>query len=232
VNPRKIALVGDYSDKVTAHRAIPRALELVRDHLGEEVSWEWIATRDLTAPASDLATFSGLWLVPASPYENAEGAIGAARWAREARRPILGTCGGFQHMLLEFARNVAGIQGAGHAETNPGGSALVVSRLSCSLVEVAGKVRFTPGSLIARAYGAPEAVEGYHCSYGINPEYQGALERAGLAFTSRDDAGDLRAAELPTHPFYVGTLFQPERAALQGKLPPLALAFVRAVARF
>ena len=230
MSSRKIALVGDRSDRHAAHRAIPRALELARERVGEAIAWEWIATRDLRDAAKDLSGFSGLWLVPATPYENAEGAIAAAKWARETRRAILGTCGGFQHMLIEFARNVAGIAEAGHAETDPKGSALVVSPLSCYLVETTGRVLIAGGSLLARAYGADTAVEGYHCRYGVNDDYRPILEKAGLAFTARDDAGGLRAAELPSHPFYLGTLFQPERAALQGILPPVALAFARAVA--
>src|SRR5437667_11486922 len=108
-----IALVGDYSPEVIAHRAIPRALELARD----------------------LQTFSAIWLVPASPYENMDGALAAIRFARETRRPFLGTCGGFQHALIEFARNVAGITAADHEETNPASGTLVVTRLRCSLVE-------------------------------------------------------------------------------------------------
>jgi CTP synthase (UTP-ammonia lyase) len=67
-----------------------------------------------------------------------------------------------------------------------------------------------------------------HCNYGLNPIYRAALENAGMRFTAWDDAGDARGAELPSHPFFVGTLFQPERAALQGKTPPLVAAFLAA----
>ena len=227
---RTIALVGDPSEKVTAHRAIPRALELARERAGADVAWEWIATRRIGEAARDLARFSAVWVVPASPYENTPGAIESIRWAREGGHPLLGTCGGFQHMLLEFAVNVAGIPDADHAETNPGGSSLVVTPLSCSHVETAGRVHFEPGSLLGSAYGAGEATEGYRCNYGFNPAYRAAFEAAGLRFTSWDDAGDIRGAELASHPFFAGVLFQPERAALRGEVPPLALAFVKAVA--
>jgi CTP synthase (UTP-ammonia lyase) len=227
---RTIALVGDYSGKVTAHRAVPTALELARERAGAAVDWEWVATRQIGDAARDLARFSAVWVVPASPYENTRGAIGAVRWAREGLRPLLGTCGGFQHMLLEFARNVAGIPDADHAETNPGGSSLIVTPLSCSHVEKTGRVHFEPGSLLGAAYGKPEATEGYRCNYGFNPGYRPAFEAAGLRFTSWDDAGEIRGAELPSHPFFAGVLFQPERAALRGEVTPLALAFVRAVA--
>ena len=226
-----IALVGDYSAEVTAHRAIPRALELAAAEIGSDATWKWVRTREITSAGRDLADFAAVWLVPASPYENFGGAIEAVRWAREGSRPFLGTCGGFQHALLEIARNVAGIQDAGHAETEPGGSSLVLVPLACSLVEETGAVHFAEGSRLRQAYGGPDSIEGYHCRFGLNARFRGNLEAAGLRFTAWDDAGDVRAAELPSHPFFVGTLFQPERAALKGVVPPLARAFLRAVMR-
>lgn len=226
-----IALVGDYSPGVPAHQAIPRALEFATAETGLPVAWHWIGTREIQDAARSLAEFSAVWLVPASPYKNMNGALAAVRWARETRRPFLGTCGGFQHALIEFARHVAGLAEADHAETNPGGPLLVVTRLSCPLDHQTAPLHFAPGSLIQRAYGRGTAQEGYRCSFGPNPAYRPALERAGLRFTAFDDNGDIRAAELPeaTHPFFVGTLFQPERAALRGELPPLVRAFVKAI---
>jgi len=225
-----IALVGDYSERHAAHRAIPKALELARDLSGAEVRWEWVGTRRIADAARDLAEYSAVWLVPASPYENTQGAIDAVRWARTGGRPFLGTCGGFQHALIEFARNVAGISDADHAEIHPEVSALVVTKLSCSLVEETGGIHFAEGSLLHSAYGSAGATEGYRCSYGFNPTYRKAFETAGLRFTAWDDAGDIRGAELPSHPFFAGVLFQPERAALRGVAPPLVLAFIKAVA--
>ena len=110
-----------------------------------------------------------MWVVPASPYENMAGTLDAIRFARETKRPLLGTCGGFQHVLIEFARHVAGFATADHAETNPTADTLVVAPLACSLVEKTGAIRFAPGSLIHAAYGRSTAQEGYHCNYGLNP---------------------------------------------------------------
>ncbi|MBI4625644.1 MAG: hypothetical protein HY736_20790 [Verrucomicrobia bacterium] len=226
-----IALVGDFSPVVSAHRAIPRALELARVETGAAIAWRWVHTRDIHEAGRDLGAFAAVWIVPASPYENLDGALAAIRWARETKRPFLGTCGGFQYALIEFARNVAGLAAADHAETNPAGGTLVVAPLACALVEQTGPVRFVPGSLVRAAYERDTASEGYHCSYGLNPAHRTALERAGLRFTAFDDAGEVRAAELPVaiHPFFAGTLFQPERAALRGATPPLVRAFIRAV---
>jgi CTP synthase len=227
-----IALVGDYSPEVTAHRAIPLALELACKAAKRDATWQWVATRDVKNAKRDLQKFSAVWLVPASPYENTAGALYAIRFARETKRPFLGTCGGFQHALIEFARHVIGLAHADHAETNPRGKTLVVTPLACSLVEKANTLRLAPSSIIRAAYGRDTATEGYHCNYGPAPEHRAAFERAGLRFTAFDEAGEIRAAELPmsTHPFFVGTLFQPERAALRGETPPLVTAFVRALA--
>jgi CTP synthase (UTP-ammonia lyase) len=225
-----IALVGDYSPDVPAHQAIPRAFELLAAETGREVAWRWVGTIEIHDAARDLAEFSAVWLVPASPYQNMAGALAAVRWTRETRRPFLGTCGGFQHALIEFGRNVAGLSQADHAESNPSGSGLMITQLSCPLVEQTAPLHFVAGSLIQQAYARSTATEGYHCRFGLNPDYRAVLERAGLRFTAFDAEGAIRAAELPReiHPFFVGTLFQPERAALRGEIPPLVRAFVQA----
>jgi CTP synthase (UTP-ammonia lyase) len=74
----------------------------------------------------------------------------------------------------------------------------------------------------------PEATEGYRCRYGLNPALRSLLEAGSLRVSAEDSAGEVRAVELAEHPLFVATLFQPERAALLVRLPPLALAFVRA----
>lgn len=226
----RIALVGDFSAEVVAHRAIPLALELAQEALGVELIGDWVRTRDLRDAARDLAGWDAVWLVPGSPYENPAGALDAVRFARESHRPFLGTCGGFQHALIEFARNVAGLAGADHAETAPDASAPIIAPLACSLVEQDGVVRFAPDSLVRSAFGCDNAPVRYHCRFGFNAAYRDRLESAGLRFTAFDEHGEIRAAELSParHPFFVGTLFQPERSALRGELPPLARAFAAA----
>jgi len=127
------------------------ALELARDATRTEFAWQWIATRDLRDVPRDLAGCAAVWAVPGSAYANTAGVLDAIRWARETRRPFLGTCGGFQHALIEFARHVAGLADADHAETNPRGESLAVTRLACSLVEQTATLRLAPGSLIRAA---------------------------------------------------------------------------------
>jgi CTP synthase len=224
-----IGLIGDYSPDVVAHRAIPKALELARAASGRDIAWRWIETRTLRDPAVDVADCAGIWATPRTPYANMAGVLEVIGWARQKGRPFLGTCGGFQHALIEYGRNVAGLAGADHAESAPDAQILLLTPLVCSLVEKSGTVRFVAGGRLRKAYGADESTEGYHCNYELNPAYQGTLEKAGLRFTAFDTEGAVRGMELPAHPFYVGTLYQPERAALRGQLPPVVKAFVDAV---
>jgi len=228
----RIGLVGDYDAGVTAHRAIPEALALASRALGIPVVEEWIATDTLAGGVSGaLAACQGIWCVPASPYRSEAGALLAIRYAREQRRPYLGTCGGFQHAVLEYARQVAGMTEAAHAENDPEASTPVIAQLRCGLVETDGEVRIEPGSRLAGAYGIDHATETYHCRYGLNPRFESILAGGPLRITARDAAGEVRAVELDGHPFFVATLFQPERAALSGRAHPVVNAFVSAAAR-
>lgn len=227
---KRVGLIGDFNPDVLAHRAIPKALALAATVVGDLVEPVWLATDKIKiGNASALAGFAGVWCVPASPYASMEGALWAIRFARENKVPFLGTCGGFQHALIEYARNVAGIGDAEHAETNPQASNLVISPLACSLVEQTGTVRLKENSLIRKAYGKAEIIEGYHCRFGLNPVFCERLENGGLQFTGWDANGEARAFELSGHRFFVATLFQPERAALLGEDHPLIRAFVTAV---
>jgi CTP synthase (UTP-ammonia lyase) len=227
--PLRIALVGDHDPAVTAHRAIPLALAHAAAALGIDVSPGWLGTATLGGgPTDALAAADGIWCAPNSPYASEAGALHAIRHARERGVPFLGTCAGFQHALLEYARAVWRLAGAAHAESDPGAAEAVVSPLACGLVEVAGELEFVPGSRLAEAYGATRARETYHCNYGLNPRYAGRLASGPLMATARDAAGEVRGIELAGHPFFVATLFQPERAGLAAMAPPLVTAFLAA----
>jgi len=225
----RIALVGDYSSEITAHVAIPRALALAAGGLECEIVPQWIATPELERDAGQvLSGYHAIWCVPGSPYASMEGALGAIRLARETGRPFLGTCGGCQHALIEYARNVLGLGAADHAETNPDGTTLVITQLACALRETSAPIVLFDGSRIRAIYGQGEIVEGYNCSFGLNPQYRTLLDDGRLRITAADADGDVRAVELAGHPFFIATLFQPERAALKGRTPPLVAAFLRA----
>jgi CTP synthase (UTP-ammonia lyase) len=145
-----IGLIGDYDKSVPAHQAIPLALHRAAEELHVELGFEWVPTEQIGS-ATRVAWFSGLWCVPATPYRSMDGALLAIRHAREGGVPFLGTCGGFQHAVIEYARNVLGWANAEHAETSPDAARAVISLLECALVETSGVVRFIPGSRIAAA---------------------------------------------------------------------------------
>ena len=226
-NGIRIGLVGDFNADVPAHQAIPLALQRAAEANHVSVGFEWLPT-PLIGSGAQLAGFDGLWCVPASPYLDMQGALTAIRFAREHRVPFLGTCGGFQHALVEYARNQLGWADAEHGETAPDAANVIIEPLSCSLVESVAAIQLQPDTLIAHAYGQLDIDERYHCHYGLRRELEPALFGEHLKVSGRGSEGEVRCMELQGHPFYVATLFQPERAALQGQTPPVVAALVRA----
>lgn len=226
--PLTIGIIGDFNASITAHRANPLAVELAASACKASVQARWLPTDGIRS-STDLHSFDGLWCVPGSPYRSMDGALLAIRYAREMRIPFLGTCGGFQHAVIEYARNVLGWTDADHAETAPDAACAVISLLACALVEVNDRIKLQSGSRIAQAYGCNEITEGYHCRYGLNESFRRALTGGSLHEVAHDEQREVRAVELEDHPFFVATLFQPERAALAGTTPPLVRAFIQSM---
>lgn len=227
MNTVHIGLIGDRDDGVIAHRAIPIALAMAAEATGVAVQTHWVGT-DAVGDGGVLEAFDALWCVPASPYRSMDGALTAIRHAREAKLPFLGTCGGFQHAVVEYARHVLGWADAEHAETAPDAARPVIVPLSCGLVEVRDTVKLFPGTQIAAIYQAHEIEEGYHCRYGLGSGFREAIAGHPLRVAAVDEQDDVRALELDDHPFFIATLFQHERSALQDICPPLVRAFVKA----
>ncbi len=225
----RIGLVGDYSPKVKAHIAIPQAITLASANLDLSVETSWLATHLLEQNTERvLSAYHALWCVPASPYESMEGALNAIRFARERKVPFLGTCGGSQHAIIEYARNVLHLTEADHAESNPAASLPLIAPLTCALVDEKDTIQFKPGSRIAQIYQRDEAIEEYHCSFGLNSDYHSIFEQSELRITGVDANGEARVFELAHHPFFIATLFQPERSAFLGVRHPLVVAFLGA----
>ncbi|WP_446219831.1 CTP synthase C-terminal region-related (seleno)protein [Micromonospora sp. IBHARD004] len=224
----RLALVADRSPAVRSHTRVPALLAALRDRHGIDLDAYWIPTEEVAA--SRLAEFDGVWLLPGSPYRSEPGALRAVRTARTGDLPFLATCGGFQHTLLEYARAVCGLTGVAHAENTPGAEDLLIEPLSCALRGHEGVVRFTAGSLAQRATGVERSVERYQCGYGLNHRHLDTLVAHGLRFTGHDDDGQVRVAELPGHPFFLATLFQPELAGDGDEPHPMVRAFASAVA--
>ncbi|HUS37700.1 MAG TPA: hypothetical protein VM680_20290 [Verrucomicrobiae bacterium] len=227
----RILLVGDYDESVIAHGAIPRALAMAAAKAGAEVTYRWLPTEQIaSADSLGEAKANGIWCVPGSPYRNMEGALTAIRFARENKIPFLGTCGGFQHALIEFARNALNIADADHAESNLEATTPLISKLSCSLINKSETIRIYPQTRLAKIYDSLKATEPYQCSYGLNAGYKDRFQTSSLRFSAFNDELDVRAFELDAHPFFIGTLFQPERSAATGRAHPVITAFVGAAA--
>lgn len=228
----RIGIIGDYDLSILAHRAIDASLPLVARELQVSLDAVWLHTADTAAMnETNLANYDGLWCVPGSPYADTPAALRAIRFARESRRPYLGTCAGFQHALIEYAENVGGIGVAAHAELAPEVPEPLISRLACSLVEASESLQLVTGSRLAAIYGSERIEESYHCNFGLNPLYESRIFQGHMRVSARDSTGQVRALELQSHPFFLATLFQPERASLEQRTPLPVKAFVAACVR-
>ena len=216
----RVALVGDRGTGVHAHER----LDALIPHVDMQI--DWVLSGSVT---ESIADYDGIWVVPGSPYADKDAVLMAIRTAREGGIPYLGTCGGFQHALIEYGRNVLGFDDADDVQYDPDAATAFITPLACSLVGERAPLHLTSGSLLASVYGDCEStVETYHCKYGLNPEYIDAIVHSPLQITGWDAEKAPRAVELPGHPFFVGTLFQPELCSTPAAVHPLITAFFAA----
>jgi CTP synthase (UTP-ammonia lyase) len=237
----RIAILGDFDSKNETHLATDAALEHAAAALGERLDATWIATDELvlrgdsqisaeTQVERRLAGFDGVWIAPGSPYRDMQAVITAIRHVRQVGIPTFGTCGGFQHIVLEYGRNVLGLVDASHAEYDPYASVMFVSRLACSLVGKRMAVTLVPDTLARRLYEQDAVDENYYCNFALDPRFEPQLAAAGMTFSGVDEQGNARIVELANHPFYVATLFVPQVNSTAERPHPLIVGFVAAAA--
>ncbi len=225
-----LTILGEFDPNSETHRATDAAIRHSLFALGAKLEASWISTARVGE--ADVLQAHGLWIAPGSPYKDMSRAIEAIRLARANLVPCLGTCGGFQHMILEFACNVLGFTDAQHAEYNPDASRLFISTLSCSVLGMELHVRLQPQTIAHRLYGNDEVVERYYCTFGVNPEYAETLAGGrDLVISGRDLNGEIRIIEIRPHPFFVGTLFVPQSRSRESMPHPLVTGFLQAVLR-
>jgi CTP synthase (UTP-ammonia lyase) len=223
----QIGIVGDYDATKPTHRATVAAIAHACEQRGLSCDMTWVATDEISRYGVEvLERFDGLIIAPGSPYRSCDGALAAIEYARIHDLPLLGTCGGFQHVVLEFARNVLGFEDAEHAEYDPYASRLFITPLVCSVGGQAMTVHIEEGSRAARAYGQSTAVEQYYCNFGLNLEYLDDLVNAGLQVTGTDQDGEPRIVELADRRFFVATLFVPQTSSTPRSPHPLIIDFV------
>jgi CTP synthase (UTP-ammonia lyase) len=226
----KVLIIGDFDPTFAPHVATNEAIEHSASALGLKVAVAWRATEPLEADLGDVPEADALWCAPGSPYRSLKGAVAALRFARENGVPTLGTCGGCQHIIIEFARNVLGFHEAQHAEYDPYASQLFISSLVCSLFGRTMAVTLASGSRVAKMYGGVQTEEQYYCNFGLNDEYRSVLADGGLDVTGVDEDGEARVLELSEHPFYVATLFVPQTRSTSNHPHPLVDAFLQTAA--
>jgi CTP synthase (UTP-ammonia lyase) len=224
-------VIGDDHPDVPGYAAIRDALHHAAHALALDVETEWLPTTALgPAVESELGAYDALWCGPVGPYQNPDPALRAIRFARERGVPFLGTCAGFQHAVIEYARSVLGLAEADHAETNPAAAAPVIAALPYPLIERTAAVVLDPTSRTAEIYRRTVVAERYRCRFGLNPEYLAPLHRGGLHVTGVDETGAATVIEFPGHPFFLATLFLPERTSRAGAPHPLVTAYLQAAA--
>ncbi|MCW3107856.1 MAG: hypothetical protein JWQ09_2362 [Segetibacter sp.] len=227
----KIGIVGDYNDSFIPHRSTNDAINHVNNKLGLDIGFNWLPTDTIEADfESIIKTYKGFWIAPGSPYKSMSGALKIIEYARLNNIPTLGTCGGFQHMIIEFARNVLHIEDAAHEEYNPYASKLVVNKLECSLkgkvleIEIIDEHSKTFG-----CYKSTKIFEKYYCDFGLNPIYQEALHKKGFKVVGIDTDKEARIIELENHPFFIAILFVPQDNSSENNPHNLVSSFIKEV---
>jgi CTP synthase (UTP-ammonia lyase) len=220
----KILALGDRDSALLTHRALDAAFALMPG----DVECEWTATD--SREARDLDQADGIWLLPGSPYRDDTAAYAAIDYCLRTQTPYLGTCAGFQYACVALARARAGIANAAHAESDPESETLVVAPLACSLYGERRLVVPAAGTRLAEICGTAP-FSGFHwCGYGLAPAAEQLLLNAGVVLSARAEDAGVEAIELPGHPFFLATAFQPQvDASEHQELHPVIRAFLAAV---
>jgi CTP synthase (UTP-ammonia lyase) len=223
----RLVLIGERNVARRGHQGIEASLVLYQRITGEEVRYTWVRSDGISTTnlPEIFAGATGAWCVPGSPYASTEGALNAIRYGRENHLSFLGTCGGFQHALMEYCANVLN-KSAGHQEMDANAQDPLIVKLSCPLIEAQASVHATPESAYEKILGAKSSIEEFHCSYGVAPTFEPLFADSEIEFIARNDARQVRVFRHKHRAFFFGSLFQPERRSLQGTLHPLVHAFL------
>ena len=242
-----IALVGKYIDLPDAYLSVTEALRAGGFANDARVSLRWVASDDCETPegaAKELAGVDAICVPGGFGVRGIEGKLGALKHARENLIPTLGLCLGLQCMVIEFARNVAGITGADSAEFDPSTTAPVIATMSDQHDVVSGErdmgatmrlglfpAALAEGSIVQRTYGSSLIEERHRHRYEVNNDYRAQLEQAGIVFRGTSPDGHLvEFVELPlnVHPYYVATQAHPEFRSRPTQAHPLFAGLVAA----
>ncbi len=239
----RIGLIGKYVALVDAYLSVVEALNHGGIHHGVKVEIDWIQAEQVGALLAEgkLRDLDGIVIPGGFGERGVEGKIAAARFAREHDIPCLGLCLGMQVMTIEYARNVLAMAGANSTEFDAATPFPVIDLMESQrgVTTKGGTMRLgayiaqlTPGSQVARIYGAEIVSERHRHRYEFNPRYRSRFDGSGLACTGTSPDGLLvEFIELPAHPFWVGTQAHPEFKSRPNRAAPLFREFVAAALR-
>ncbi|MFC4224869.1 CTP synthase [Lysinibacter cavernae] len=241
-----IGLVGKYIDLPDAYLSVTEALKAGGFAHGAKVSIRWIPSDDCESDegaAEALAEVDGICVPGGFGIRGIEGKLGALRFARENGIPVLGLCLGLQCMVIEYARNVAGLEGASSTEFDPETPVPVIATMAEQVDIIDGgdlggtmrlglyQAALGADSIVAELYGSTLIEERHRHRYEVNNAYRAAIADAGLVFSGTSPDGELvEFVELPreVHPFYVSTQAHPELRSRPGRPHPLFAGLVQA----
>ncbi|MDM4764308.1 CTP synthase [Galbitalea sp. SE-J8] len=241
-----IGLVGKYIDLPDAYLSVTEALKAGGFANAAKVTVKWIPSDSCETPegaAKALAEVDGICVPGGFGVRGIEGKLGALRFARENGIPALGLCLGLQCMVIEYARDVAGLPGASSSEFDPDTEFPVIATMAEQVDILAGgdlggtmrlglyEAQLAPGSIVAEAYGSETIEERHRHRYEVNNRYTERIGAAGLVFSGTNpEHGLVEFVELPreVHPFYVGTQAHPELRSRPNRAHPLFRGLVAA----
>jgi CTP synthase len=241
-----IGLVGKYIDLPDAYLSVTEALRAGGFAQQTKVNIRWIPSDECETPegaARLLSDVDGICVPGGFGVRGIEGKLGALRFARENNIPALGLCLGLQCMVIEYARNVVGLDGASSSEFDPETEFPVIATMAEQVDIIAGgdlggtmrlglyPADLADGSIVADVYGAAQVSERHRHRYEVNNAYRGRISDAGLWFSGVSPDGHLvEFVELPSdvHPYYVGTQAHPELRSRPNRAHPLFKGLVGA----
>ncbi len=246
-----VAMVGKYIDLPDAYLSVTEALRSGGFANDAKVEIRWVPSDSCETPEGAAHALDGVdgVLIPGGfGVRGIEGKLGAIRHAREHQVPLLGLCLGLQCMVIEAARNLAGLAGANSAEFDAASPHPVIATMADQRDVVAGDrdmggtmrlglypAKLAAGSVVAEVYGGGSIDERHRHRYEVNNAYRGRLEEAGLVFSGTSPDGHLvEFVELPreVHPFFVGTQAHPEFRSRPTRAHPLFRGFAAAAVAY
>jgi len=243
----KVALVGKYIDLPDAYLSVSEALRAGGFANEAKIEIIWVPSDECETPEGAkraLGEIDAICVPGGFGIRGIEGKLGALTFARENKIPTLGLCLGLQCMVIEAARNLAGIKDANSAEFLPDSGTHVIATMDDQKAIVAGggdmggsmrlglyKATLLPGSIVAGVYGTTEISERHRHRYEVNNQYRDQISQAGLVFSGMFTDRDLvEFVELPreVHPYYVGTQAHPELRSRPTRPHPLFVGLIAA----